>query len=181
MTSMLEISKSFTTQSETVADFFQQPGLAFYIPLYQREYSWDAENVNQIMEDICRGVNTVLDDDGTIHFMGAVILLRENDIAKNIQPQDHRAPPVAIDNVIDGQRRITTLALLACVLYQRILEFKHKLPKDQVLDGLREESDIKLTILLNMFSEDLQRGEPRQACDHSRLCRWLDVGGHRGC
>ncbi|WP_165225789.1 DUF262 domain-containing protein [Aquisphaera insulae] len=160
MASLLEISKSFETRSETISDFFEQAGLAYYIPLYQREYSWDAVNVNQLMEDICRGVTNLIDDPGTIHFMGAVILLRENDVARNIQPQDHRALPVAIDNVIDGQQRITTLALLACVLYQRIYELVRKLPKDEVYDGLREEAKIRTSLLLNMFSEDLKRGYP---------------------
>lgn len=162
MAGVPEISKSFLTQSETVAVFFQQPGLAFYIPLYQREYSWDAENINQLMEDACKGVSGLLDDEGTIHFMGAVILLREVDPTNNIRPQDHRALPTAIDNVIDGQQRISTLSLLACVLYQRITELVQKLPQETTYDGLREEADIKCNTLMNMFSIDLQRGDPRR-------------------
>ena len=49
---MLDIANAFTTQGLPVGDFFQRPNVGFYIPLYQREYSWDDGNIDQLMEDI---------------------------------------------------------------------------------------------------------------------------------
>ena len=37
---MQDIAKAFTTTGEPISEFFQRPGVGFYIPLYQREYSW---------------------------------------------------------------------------------------------------------------------------------------------
>lgn len=41
---MIDISKAFAPTSEPISGFFQQLGAAYYIPLCQREYSWESEN-----------------------------------------------------------------------------------------------------------------------------------------
>ncbi|NJL10672.1 MAG: DUF262 domain-containing protein [Calothrix sp. SM1_7_51] len=75
---MIDISKAFGTSSETISAFFQRPGVGYYIPLYQREYSWDKENIDQLIEDICRGVDSLLSEEkNTIRFLGTVILVTE--------------------------------------------------------------------------------------------------------
>lgn len=157
----MDISRVFTNRSESVANFFQQPGIGYYIPLYQREYSWDTENIDQLMEDICSGVHDVVD--GTrdpIHFMGTLILVTENNPVANIKPLDQRALPIRVDNIIDGQQRTSTITLLACQLYQRIYQLKRKLPSTHDFDGLREAADTYLGTLLEIFSVDLRRGAP---------------------
>jgi len=89
----MEISRAFSTVSESVAYFFRRPGIGYYIPLYQRKYSWDDENIEQLMDDICSGVRDLLDSPDTLHFMGTVIIVTENDSENNIKPQDPRALP----------------------------------------------------------------------------------------
>lgn len=161
---MVDISQSFGTSSETVSNFFQTPGLAFYIPLYQREYSWDKSNIDQLMEDICQGVISLLDAekrDTVIHFLGTLILVEESE--QNIHPKDQRALPTRTDNVIDGQQRISTIALLACLLYQRLYQIKKKLPKKFLEDyKIQEIVDTYLESLIELFSFDLKRGFPRR-------------------
>jgi uncharacterized protein with ParB-like and HNH nuclease domain len=118
----VEISQAFATSSETISDFFQRPGVGYYIPLYQRPYSWDTENIDQLIADISSGVDALLADENNIRFLGTVILVKESNPNVNINPQDRKALPTRIDNVIDGQQRISTIALLACLLYQRLYE-----------------------------------------------------------
>jgi Protein of unknown function DUF262/Protein of unknown function (DUF1524) len=157
----MDISRIFTNKSESVANLFQQPGIGYYIPLYQREYSWDTENIDQLMEDICSGVHDVVD--GTpdpIHFMGTLILVTETNPVTNIKPLDQRALPMRVDNVIDGQQRMSSIALLACQLYQRVHKLRHSLPSTKDFDGLREASDTYLGVLLEIFSVNLNRGNP---------------------
>lgn len=158
---MLDISKAFGIPSQKIASFFQQPGVGLYIPLYQRPYSWDGENVEQLMEDIRRGVYTLLgrDKESAIRFLGTVILVTETD-RNQIQPQDKTALPTRIDKVIDGQQRISTIALLACMLYQNIATLRTKIPGDATFDGLREATDSYLGVLRDVFSVDLGRGTP---------------------
>lgn len=162
---MIDISKAFSQTSEPVAGFFQQPGVGYYIPLFQREYSWETENVEQLMEDIVNGVKSLVSEekeirDRAIHFMGTVILFQESNPKQNIQPRDDRALPTRIDNVIDGQQRISTIAILACVLLQQLVTLGRKIPKDTKYDDLRTEIDSKRDLLLELFSVDIKRGTP---------------------
>jgi len=159
---MIEISTAFPPSSETVKDFFHRPGASYYIPLYQREYSWGRENIDQLMEDMCKGVESTLSDDDTIRFLGTIILVTEKNPHANIRPQDTKALPTRIDNIIDGQQRISTISLLACLLFQRIFEKKSQLPSDSFYDGLREEIDSKLEMLEEVFSVDIKRGKPKK-------------------
>jgi hypothetical protein len=159
---MVDISKSFATRSEAIADFFKQPGVSFYIPLYQRPYSWDEENVSQLMEDIRHGVGLMLekDNEDAIHFLGTVILMRESQPHQRIEPKDPKALPPTIFNVIDGQQRISTMSLLSCVLYRSIYELMKKIPENDSYDDLREIVTDYQKNLLEMFSVDLGRGAP---------------------
>lgn len=158
----MEISRAFSTVSESVSSIFRRPGIGYYIPLYQREYSWDEENIEQLMDDICSGVKDLLDSSDTLHFMGTIILVTENDADSNIKPQDPRALPSRIDNVIDGQQRLSTITLLACCLYQRIYEITTKLPEKNEFEELKEASEAYLNTLLDLFSLDLMRGKPKR-------------------
>lgn len=42
---VLNIEKSFLTENRSVLDFLNQSGQGLYIPLYQRDYSWDSDNI----------------------------------------------------------------------------------------------------------------------------------------
>jgi len=159
----MDISRVFTNKSEAVATFFQQPGMGYYIPLYQREYSWDTENIDQLIEDICSGVCDIVDGvDDPIHFMGTLILVTEINPNVNIKPLDPRALPTRIDNVIDGQQRISTIALLGCQLYQKLYQINRQLSNDYCSTSLKEVINFYLKILIEVFSVDLQRGKPER-------------------
>ena len=47
---VLDIEKSFLTENRSVLDFLNQSGQGLYIPLYQRDYSWDSDNIEQLLE-----------------------------------------------------------------------------------------------------------------------------------
>ena len=158
----MEISRIFQTSSETTHSFFSKPGEGFYIPLYQREYSWDQENIEQLMDDVCRGVKDLISSEDTIHFMGTIILVAENNPENNISPQDPKALPTAILNVIDGQQRISTFSLLGCKLYELLFQSTQELPESEEYDDLREITKSYLTKLKALFSLYLGRGYPEE-------------------
>lgn len=157
---MINISQLFAHFSESVQEFYSRANLGFYIPLYQREYSWDKDNVEQLLQDIGNGVDNLLEDDKEIRFMGTIIRIRETNPKVNVQPQDLRALPDSIFNIIDGQQRISTIALLGCVLYEELNNLEKKLPKQPLYDELREDIHAKLSKLPELFSLDLGRGKP---------------------
>lgn len=158
---MAQIANLFSTTSETISDFFRRPGAGYYIPLYQREYSWDKENVDQLIEDIFRGVEAVLNNEDAIHFMGTIILVTERNRSA-LQPQDNRALPTRVDNVIDGQQRLSTIAMLSCLLYHHIRKLTKSVPITSPYDGLHEAANGYLKLLIEVFSVNLDRGRPER-------------------
>ncbi len=77
----------------------------YYVPLYQRTYSWKKEQCGKLFDDIIK----VSGDTGRpCHFIGSVIYLAKDDA--------QHASAVKNYLVIDGQQRLTTLSLLLLAL-----------------------------------------------------------------
>jgi uncharacterized protein with ParB-like and HNH nuclease domain/predicted transport protein len=72
----------------------------FVIPIYQRNYSWDEKQCQQLWEDILRvGSNP----DIAVHFIGSIVYVEGGQSQVTLQ-----APLL----VIDGQQRLTTISLI---------------------------------------------------------------------
>ncbi len=112
----------FESQSKNLFDFFNEPG-AYYIPFYQRQYSWDTDNVTKLMDDIYDGVRTICHRENYLRFIGAVILFEERnpEVGKHY---DYTGLISNIFNVIDGQQRISTIAVIACLLSHKLKQIK---------------------------------------------------------
>lgn len=79
----------------------------FIIPIFQRTYSWERENCEQLWNDILRvGGNPDLNS----HFIGSAVYIPEQDTSAAISRW----------LVIDGQQRITTMTLLLLSLMRRL-------------------------------------------------------------
>lgn len=73
----------------------------FILPIFQRRYSWKKEQCKQLWDDIVRvGEN----EDVPSHFLGSIVSIGDG------------SPTVPKFLVIDGQQRLTTVALLISVL-----------------------------------------------------------------
>jgi uncharacterized protein with ParB-like and HNH nuclease domain len=68
-------------------------GLRYEIPKFQRDYSWETENWDDLWQDIL----VLLSDEETEHYMGYLVLQTTNN--KNFI-------------IIDGQQRLTTMSIL---------------------------------------------------------------------
>jgi uncharacterized protein with ParB-like and HNH nuclease domain/predicted transport protein len=72
----------------------------FIIPIYQRNYSWDEKQCQQLWDDIMRvGTN----DSISVHFIGSIVYVQGGHSSVTLE-----APLL----VIDGQQRLTTLTIL---------------------------------------------------------------------
>jgi hypothetical protein len=71
----------------------------FFIPEYQRPYSWDEEQALQLLEDLTEAIDRGGDDP---YFLGSLVLIKDPDQARA--------------DVVDGQQRLTTLTILLSVL-----------------------------------------------------------------
>ena len=80
------------------------------IPIFQRRYSWEEKDCQQLLDDILRvGSNDKIDS----HFLGSIVYIQ-----KGLAP--HGTVPKLF--VIDGQQRLITLSLLLSALSLTIVE-----------------------------------------------------------
>jgi len=87
----------FTPQSKTIEEIFD--GNVYYeIPAYQRPYSWESEQIEDLWEDVYSAFKSNDEE----YFLGSIILTKK-DGSKNL-------------DVVDGQQRLTTLMILFCAL-----------------------------------------------------------------
>lgn len=164
---VLNIEKSFLTENRSVLDFLNQSGQGLYIPLYQRDYSWDSDNIEQLLEDLTRGIQRIAsgevsDDNKEIRFLGTIITVVEPN-RNHIYPVEIQAVPSRIEKLIDGQQRVSTIALMATLLTKRLTEIKSKVkPNNPIYDQINEICNIWIDQkLASIFSFDLGRGTPR--------------------
>lgn len=156
---MIDINSAFQTTGEPINVLFNQPGVGFYIPLYQRPYSWDRENIEQLMEDLMNGVEELVDDDDSIRFLGTIIAIPDKN-KDQINPKDPRGLPTEVQIIIDGQQRISTIALLGTVLDAEIRRLTKKLPDEAPYDELKQHAGVLLTDLRELYALNLKRGTP---------------------
>ncbi|MBQ0733943.1 DUF262 domain-containing protein [Aquimarina celericrescens] len=159
---MIRIDSAFDPITSNVHTFFQQPGIGYYIPLYQREYTWDSDNIEQLLQDISKGIENAIDEDDEIRFLGTIIAVQETNPTENIEPQDPQGLPSRIDKIIDGQQRLSTLALFATKIHEHLIELENKLPNHEFSETLKEASRNWKDKLVDLFSLDLKRGKPER-------------------
>jgi uncharacterized protein with ParB-like and HNH nuclease domain len=98
----------------------------FYIPAYQRPYSWKKDDINRMWEDIVYGLGQLEKSEDYITFLGSVITMHDTQ-HKSIAPIVRGETPTKVMIIIDGQQRLTTLLLLIISLDNAI---RKKLTKD---------------------------------------------------
>ncbi|GAA7290138.1 hypothetical protein HpBGD97_05580 [Helicobacter pylori] len=118
------------TQS-TINDFFALTGTIFSIPIYQRNYTWEEENCEKLLQDIVS-----ISQNKKTHFMGSITyILHHIDDEKSLRKLQEFV-------IIDGQQRITTLMLL-------LKAIETKIPNEEIkkeIDGLLNLSGQKLRL-----------------------------------
>lgn len=91
--------ETLTPELCTVAEIFDSSGSVYTVPVYQRSYAWQAEQIEQLIRDIQDAVESNEDN----YFLGNLIVT-------------NRGTEFADYEVIDGQQRLTTLYLLLTFL-----------------------------------------------------------------
>lgn len=154
------MAQPFKHDAASLLDFFSQSGRGFYVPYYQRNYSWDEENATKLIEDIFSSIKRTLTKPENSIFLGTVILHDE----KNVQTGVHSDTPnllTKVANVVDGQQRITSIAMLACVIAEQIsqtvLKLKALSGSATEFDELATELTDELPNIRKFFSVDITK------------------------
>lgn len=118
------------------------------IPIYQRKYSWNLKQCNELWEDIIRiGKDENIDN---THFIGSVVYIKEE-----------HAFPGELNTllIIDGQQRLTTISLIICALCKVLKEnldienIDHDKLVSYYLLNEKEKGDDKYKLILTQDDE----------------------------
>ncbi len=118
-------------KESTVNDFFALTGTIFSIPVYQRNYTWEEENCEKLLQDIIS-----ISQNKKTHFMGSITyILHHIDDEESLRQLQEFV-------IIDGQQRVTTIMLL-------LKAIETKIPNEEIkkeIDGLLNLSGQKLRL-----------------------------------
>lgn len=82
----------------------------YNIPVYQRPYSWDKEQVNVLLKDVFDNYESESKLEG--YYTGNIIIYDKGEKIKGV---------ISTYDIIDGQQRITTISLLLLSLYSYLI------------------------------------------------------------
>ncbi|TPH42133.1 DUF262 domain-containing protein [Helicobacter pylori] len=115
----------------TINDFFALTGTIFSIPVYQRNYTWEEENCEKLLQDIVS-----ISQNKKTHFMGSITyVLHLIDEEKSLRQLQEFV-------IIDGQQRVTTIMLLLKAIETKIQNEEMK----KEIDGLLNLSGQRLRL-----------------------------------
>lgn len=94
-------------ESFRIAKVFSNGGdIHFRLPYFQREYAWEKQNWQTLLDDILDLYDIYKEDKLPEHFMGSLVVINEGMV--------HGTVPVF--KLVDGQQRLTTITLILCAL-----------------------------------------------------------------
>ena len=108
--------------TETRLFKFLQKSAQFIIPIYQRQYSWNSAQCEQLWNDIYRAGSSELEG----HFIGSVVYVERS-------LYSHSDVPELL--VIDGQQRLTSASLLIAALSHEIDRRNQNAEQKIVIEG----------------------------------------------
>lgn len=108
-----------------------------------------------------------MEDEGYLRFIGTVILLKEGSHKKNVH-YDSPSLVSTVYDVIDGQQRLSTLAIIAIIFSKKLSQIKNFLDSDDyrlipTVADLNVTIDNKLIGLQELYSFDCNKSgvDPR--------------------
>jgi hypothetical protein len=137
---------SFSADPSTLRQLILQPGQGFYVPVYQREFTWGDAEIDRLFEDLAHGITRAAGGQSPSTFLGSVILVSDRN---SVSPRHVDALPTTVLHVIDGQQRLTTILIMFGVVSRFISEQMIFL-ESEIAAGSTSTLD---TWLLNMLGE----------------------------
>ena len=151
-------NKSNPTEGTKINDYLKLGSNSlFFIPEYQRAYSWTIEECDKLWQDI--SIITYDKYAENTYFMGTVIL--------NISEKPHGNRTKRVYEIIDGQQRTITFllllkALLICI-NKRIPKMGNEDESKGVSKNLKDKRIALTKIIYNVVDDDLSRDPDENA------------------
>lgn len=132
-----------------MSDFIKAEGISlgelfqevrgFFIPDYQRAYTWNKVNISRLINDTILDGIVQLKKYDFPNFLGAILSIDTswNELEKSFNLKETESPS-KVHILIDGQQRITTLILITSVLYKKFLQYENKYKDNDILSEYEE-------------------------------------------
>jgi len=132
----------------------------FYIPAYQRAFSWNNANLDRLIEDMLEGLDSLIADDESYTFLGTIIAINDTTF-QTVSPRVVNQLPDKVLVLVDGQQRLTSLAILTAVLNDQVRAFIKKPTVRNLPDNswLKQIAMTCETRLLKAIQIDMSYGE----------------------
>ncbi|AQQ59290.1 hypothetical protein XJ32_03310 [Helicobacter bilis] len=118
------MANDFKVEGFSLEDLLANKKMSYQIPSYQRPYAWDKDQISDLIEDLtesyCNG------KEGQ-YFCGSLV------IAKGANSERY--------DIIDGQQRLTTFTILACVIRDFYIDNLGAENKDRIQDSIYDKYD----------------------------------------
>lgn len=101
-------------------------GPTYIVPIYQRPYTWEESNITDFLNDIN------VENDG--YYIGNVLL---------IDKIDHNNSNIKIQEIVDGQQRLTSIALILMAIFYKLHGFVSSVARNQLSKLFTIQEDIK--------------------------------------
>lgn len=100
-------SSKYEVASQTIEVLLSPDTAEFEVPPFQRTYSWGADEINQLFDDIF----SELSNADLPYFLGSIVLASKEDSSS-----------LEKDSILDGQQRLTTISLTIAALIDKLSE-----------------------------------------------------------
>lgn len=148
----INIKNIFNAESRDIQSLYNAtPGLGFFIPTYQRQYTWGKSNIERMMSDITSCIERLADYDDSVTFIGTVITVANNE-GVAVKKELKNELPTKVHHVIDGQQRLTSYLLILTSLYSVLDEINNKYKNEQ-----EKYIDVALKKWINSKVSELQK------------------------
>lgn len=154
----IDLHQEYNSSGESVQDLFDRTEEGFYVPLYQREYTWEEDNINQLFDDLVLGTRELADNTSATTFLGSTILTALGNKKESVRLGEERAQPTGVQIVIDGQQRISTISLLSIQIIVKLEELLDGLPQKPPYADLHNAGKKSIERLTKLHTIELGKG-----------------------
>ena len=111
----IDLETAYKSKTTSIYKYLGSTDAAFIIPVYQRDYAWDQQQVKDLIEDIIDGISTIYTkrEINYCSYIGTVITADGIDIS--ISNKSIELPGNTL-SIVDGQQRISSISLLALAI-----------------------------------------------------------------
>lgn len=138
----MNTNEIFKPENKNISDIFSFTGI-YTIPNYQRQYSWNDENLEELWDDL---YNSFVDGIDKCYFLGSIVIVDRGNGEQEL---------------VDGQQRITTLMIMLNVLLRDFPDINVNNTSSGVLNA-----DNSLISSLIFFNQRINRLRLQQDPDY---------------